>query len=120
MTDIHETLKTVLERDCAVTAYFRNLPANPFTIATSYIKFQRISHSEVSSHSGRMKFFRDRFTVWVVGKTREDMLALKELMEVSLYHNNSDFKLCQPLDFSRDDMLSNSYSKDFYIFYEGE
>ena len=117
MTDIFETIKSVLERDCAVTAYYEKLPVN--IPQTSYIRFQRISTYEYMSHSGRSNLHRDRFQITCVARTHAALVSLIAMMETSLYSNNWDFKLAYPLEGSREiPDGAETYQKDFYIFYE--
>jgi hypothetical protein len=117
MTDIHEVMKAVLVRDCAVPVYYENLPTNGVD-NPSYIRFQRISTHETFSHSGRTGLHRDRIQVTCIGRTHADLIAVIALMESSLYLNNSDFKLCFPLEGSREiPDGANTYQKDFFVFY---
>lgn len=117
MTDIMALIKTVLERDCHVDAYFENLPSGGVE-DDSYIRFQRISASEYFNMGGRSNLHKDRIQITCVGRTRTALDALILLMETSLYGNDSDFGLAYPLDTSRevnDPMYT--YMKDFYFFY---
>jgi hypothetical protein len=118
MTDILETMKTALERDCGgALVFYEKLPPNGVD-ADSYIRFMRISSYEFFNLSGRSNLHRDRIQVNVVGRTHADLEALKTLMETCLYANTSDFALSYPLEGSREfNDGQNVYSKDFYIFY---
>jgi hypothetical protein len=117
MTDIFETVKTVLEDGCGgVPVYYEKLPVDGAPQA--YIRFQRISSHEYFSHAGRSNLHRDRFQVTCVGRTHALLIALVGLMETALYCNNTDFKLAYPLEGSREiPDGANTYQKDFYIFY---
>jgi len=114
MTDIFETVKTVLE-GTGVTAYYEKLPSN--VTATSYIRFQRISTYEYFSHSGR-GLKRDRFQITCVGRTHAILVDLIEDMEDVMYFNTTDFVLSYPLEGSREPFDgAYTYMKDFYIYY---
>jgi hypothetical protein len=114
---VFDTLKTVLEDGCAVPVYYEKLPVNGVD-TPSYLRFQRISAHEYINHSGRSNLHRDRFQVTCVGRTYADLIALVAAMETALYCNNIDFKLCYPLEGSREiNDGAHTYSKDFYVFY---
>ena len=117
MTDIFATIKTVLETGCGgIPVYFENLPSSG--TPTAYIRFRRISAHEYISHAGRSNLHRDRFQVTCVGSTHAILIALVDLMEATLYCNNTDFKLAYPLEGSRElPDGARTYSKDFYIYY---
>lgn len=117
MTDIYDTLKSVLLAGCAVPVYYQNLPANGVD-NPSYIRFQRISAHEFFNHSGRSNLHRDRFQITCVARINTALRSLVALMETALYCNNIDFKLAYPLEGAREvNDGAYTYSKDFYIFY---
>ena len=116
MTDINDTLKSVLAAGCGVSVYYEKLPVS--SDVTSYIRIQRISAHEYMNISGRSNLHRDRFQVTCVSRTHAALMALILLMETTLYANNTNFKLAYPLEGSREVFDgAYTYSKDFYIFY---
>jgi hypothetical protein len=115
MTDINDTLKTVLQTT-GVPVYYEKLDTNKVP-GTQYIRFHRISGHEFFNHSGRgMK--RDRFQVTCVGRTHALLVALVTLMETALYLNQVSFKLAYPLEGVNEiPDGAETYHKDFYIYY---
>jgi hypothetical protein len=115
MTDIFATLKTVLQTT-GVPVYYERLPVNE-SPGSQWIRFQMISESEFSNHSGSGNLMKSRFQVTCVGRTHADLIALVALMKAALSYNVIDFQVAFPLEGFYIPDGAETFHKDYYIFY---